>query len=901
MNGRGSRLPIRLLVALLIGVIGCTAPVPPTPPTPSASSPPTPSASSPPALSVIPSAVLLSARGQTAVLLPSGAGGPVSWTSADPAVASIDGGGTVTAIAVGTTHITATAGELSSDPVLVTVATPVEGSVLLLDEQVVGGPTLVDSPAEATAETTYEVVLRGVTGLAPGDIVVGAEGRSIGGRVVAASAEGADLRVRLVSVPPHELFREFDFALHADLGEGEFEIDADLADAYEVVRDGATFTFTPRPTGRLPEPVIVLAQAEGTHALPPLPPFKECRASAGFGSGLPVPLSLSTSPTFTITAGGMVDFASTDERTTITVAATPTVRMASELQIRSAFEAKIDCRLTLVRRKFRVPGWAGLFFGGDVEFGVGFSVGGKVNLLSAKVGGQLDARPTLSATLDCPTGGDCTLTGAAGGTAELNPTLVAPSLDQAAFEPAVQLYGFVALEAGNADVEGLQFSAIEAKAGPELAASLTFEALQIDNVDATNGRSRYGLTLKGEVGPGIKLGGFLEYLGLSQAVPLKLAFESQLGTSPTGTAKADKPRYLPGEVATVTVKLDPASVHFPAGALYNIDRVAVLRKVGALTTEELVSQTVTTDGQTEFELTFTSQHLLDAADLFAFVVTRLLPLDPPKLELAGMAQTADCGILFRGPGGTLTVRSDGSDMKQAPAFALTRSPDCAQTASVFAGADHTGISIATADGSAQRILVERGTDPAWSPDGSKIAFVTDVPDAPWTYIAVINVDGSGFAAVSSTTGQQVGAPAWSPDGSRVVYAQVLAGTGSSEIWVADASGLNRRVLARPLEAGANTNVWFPDWTAAGDRILMVETRRQGVSQARILVMNGDGSNLAPLTSVADGLVAHAAFSPDGTMIAFSVIDPVTGNHTLFVMDADGSGKSEIGPGALVDW
>ena len=47
------------------------------------------------------------------------------------------------------------------------------------------------------------------------------------------------------------------------------------------------------------------------------------------------------------------------------------------------------------------------------------------------------------------------------------------------------------------------------------------EGLQIEDTDADTGRSKYGLALKAEFGPGIKLGEFLEYLGIESAVPLK--------------------------------------------------------------------------------------------------------------------------------------------------------------------------------------------------------------------------------------------------------------------------------------------------------------------------------------------------------------------------------------------
>ena len=376
----------------------------------------------------------------------------------------------------------------------------------------------------------------------------------------------------------------------------------------------------------------------GTVALPPLPPFKECTASAGFGSGLPVPLALSAAPAFELSVNATLEREFTPTSKTILVRGEPTFKLTSELEIKSAFEAKVECKVTLVRRPVRLPGFAGLFFGGDVEFGVGFEAGGKVTLVSAKVGGTAKLTTTIEAGIVCPPGGDCAITGDVTAAAEAEPTLEAPSLDQARFEPSVGLFGFVSGELGNADLEQLQFKALEAKAGAELGASLTLETLQMDNTDADGGRSKYALAFKGEVGPGIKLGEFLEYAGLSQFVPLKLTFEIPLGGSPTGTVTADRTSYLPGEPVSVQVKLGSDSTLFPSGGLYNVERVAVLRKSGLLSAEVLAEQTANS-GQTDFSFAFNSPRLVNADELFAFVVTKALPLDPPKLEIGAATFT----------------------------------------------------------------------------------------------------------------------------------------------------------------------------------------------------------------------------------------------------------------------
>ena len=72
---------------------------------------------------------------------------------------------------------------------------------------------------------------------------------------------------------------------------------------------------------------------------------------------------------------------------------------------------------------------------------------------------------------------------------------------------------------------------------------------------------------------------------------------------------------------------------------------------------------------------------------------------------------------------------------------------------------------ANADGSDPRRLTTNlvaDTDPAYSPDGTKIAFTRGGD------IWVMNADGTGQAAVTGIEGPD-SEPAWSPDGSQIVY------------------------------------------------------------------------------------------------------------------------------------
>src|SRR5216110_2079914 len=139
-----------------------------------------------------------------------------------------------------------------------------------------------------------------------------------------------------------------------------------------------------------------------------------------------------------------------------------------------------------------------------------------------------------------------------------------------------------------------------------------------------------------------------------------------------------------------------------------------------------------------------------------------------------------------------------------------------------------------ADGSAQTQLTHNGfpnigdQDPAWSPDGLRIAFTHTAQG-----IHVINADGTGEVALAPTDfGRD---PSWSPDGLEIAF----EGT-ASQIFVMNADGSAPRQLTSSSDFNRQP-AWSPD-----GRQIAFETDRDG--NAEIYVMNADGSSPSNLTN-----------------------------------------------------
>jgi TolB protein len=189
-----------------------------------------------------------------------------------------------------------------------------------------------------------------------------------------------------------------------------------------------------------------------------------------------------------------------------------------------------------------------------------------------------------------------------------------------------------------------------------------------------------------------------------------------------------------------------------------------------------------------------------------------------------------------------------------------------------------------ADGSGQTNLTNHqasDASPAWSPDGTRIAFAS-WRISPSNYeIFVMNADGSGVTRLTFNTWHD-GEPAWSPDGSKIAFSSNGA-SAVAEIWVVNADGSGLTQLT-----DNTTFDYSPEWSPDGSKLAF--QRYVSGGSPDIFVMNADGSGETQLTD--DPAVdAAPSWSPDGSKIAFNSYRD--GNWEIHIMNADGSGQTNV--------
>jgi hypothetical protein len=112
-------------------------------------------------------------------------------------------------------------------------------------------------------------------------------------------------------------------------------------------------------------------------------------------------------------------------------------------------------------------------------------------------------------------------------------------------------------------------------------------------------------------------------------------------------------------------------------------------------------------------------------------------------------------------------------------------------------------------------LADMGADPAWSPDGKKIAFVSLSGDDGYHALDVMNADGTGLKTIVPRDDGTINHPAWSPDGTRIAFSKCHSGACDIYLVALDGSGLKRlttlHYAVRPSWSPDGTGIAFERW------------------------------------------------------------------------------------------
>ncbi|MDR3763829.1 MAG: S9 family peptidase [Acidobacteriota bacterium] len=156
---------------------------------------------------------------------------------------------------------------------------------------------------------------------------------------------------------------------------------------------------------------------------------------------------------------------------------------------------------------------------------------------------------------------------------------------------------------------------------------------------------------------------------------------------------------------------------------------------------------------------------------------------------------------------------------------------------------------------------QRQAEPAWSPDGKWIAYISDKDGNELWDIYLVSPATGDVTNLTAAPGASSESPAWSPDGARVAYISKAKNSPSFEVSIVDVA--TRRTVHVTRNSAAAVGNFSPLWSPDGKFLAYTEEHASGKNSNIYLYDVAAKSAVCLTPHTGDATYAAAAFSPDG--------------------------------------
>jgi hypothetical protein len=250
----------------------------------------------------------------------------------------------------------------------------------------------------------------------------------------------------------------------------------------------------------------------------------------------------------------------------------------------------------------------------------------------------------------------------------------------------------------------------------------------------------------------------------------------------------------------------------------------------------------------------------------------------------------------------LVVQADGTGNDDLGAFAGVSPSWLPDGRIVYADAGDIYVADLTAL-DAPTLLIENASEPAWSPDGTMVAFTRHTPDLV-PHIWVADDAGGGqtqltFAVKQGSSGQSH--PVWSPDSSTIAYQSGAFGSSSVHVGIVGTTGTPAETELTTVGRNADP-VWSPNgsrigfWSSRGAGFWTMDP--DGSDQVRSFTWVGSGFDWQPLSVTLRTSRSKLTFGSTVTLTAHVVPTPPSGEVRFYRIPAGSKVKTLIGGGTV---